>query len=510
MLTPLLKLLKRSKQKKVNTKQDMPNPMMDLQEQAIRRNLQTNLDILKKMYNSPDNKDVKFRDIHVKGVNKQVTVLFISTITDIKTIEMHVLKPLLSNNDGNTTIQDLISVQNIKKVESIRDILQEVNNGNVAVLVENQSEAYIAECSNIQARSIGIAEDEVLLKGPKEAFVEKAFTNISLIRKKIKNESLVVDSVVVSKRSKNEVFILYQKDIANEHLVNDIKYRLKKLDTNAIQNLGILEQFIEERKTSIFPTCLYTERPDRAASFIEDGNIVLLMDNSPASLVLPATFWTFFHTPEEHYLRFPYGNITRLLRAFALFTTLFTSATYIAITNYHAEMIPADLLLAIASARERVPFPAIVEIIIMEIAFELIREAGLRVPSPIGPTIGIVGAIILGQAAVEANIISPIIIIIVSLGGLSSFAISDVSLNFAIRILRFLFILSAGFFGIYGMTSLFIIGLLYLVSLKSFGVPYFSPMTPKYRSSEDTVFRKLLQNEKWRPGYLRPNDMKKR
>ncbi|GGA87588.1 hypothetical protein GCM10008025_32970 [Ornithinibacillus halotolerans] len=296
----------------------------------------------------------------------------------------------------------------------------------------------------------------------------------------------------------------------SDKLLNNIRNRLKSLDVDAIQNLGLLEQQIEVRKYSIFPTILYTERPDRASSFIEDGHIVLLMDNSPASLVLPATFWSFYHNSEDHYLRFPYGNFTRILRFLALFTTLFTSAMYVAVVTFHSEMIPPDLLLAIAATREKVPFPAAIEVFIMEIAFELIREAGLRVPSPIGPTIGIVGPLILGQAAVQANIVSPIVVIIVALGGLSSFAIGDISLNFSIRISRFLLLLSASLFGLYGISAFFTAGMFYLVSIKSFGVPYLSPMTPSYVSSGDTVFRKLLKHVVFRPGYLKPKDMKKR
>ena len=188
---------------------------------------------------------------------------------------------------------------------------------------------------------------------------------------------------------------------------------------------------------------------------------------------------------------------------------LFTSSLYIAITNFHVGMIPPDLLMAIAGSRERVPFPSVIEVLSMEIAFELIREAGLRVPSPIGPTIGIVGALILGQAAVQANIISPIVIIVIALSGLSSFIVSDVSMNFAIRMTRFLFIFSAAFIGIYGVTALFIAGLFYLVSLKSFGTPYFAPMTPHSYSSKDFIFRHVPSKEIFRPGYLKTKDMPK-
>ncbi len=224
---------------------------------------------------------------------------------------------------------------------------------------------------------------------------------------------------------------------------------------------------------------------------------------------MPTTFWSLFHSPEDHYLRTPYGNFIRILRIVSLFIAMFASSSYIAITNYHVGMIPPDLLMAVAGTRERVPFPSIIEILMMEMAFELIREAGLRVPSPIGPTIGIVGALILGQAAVQANIISPIVIIVIALSGLSSFIISDVSMNFAIRMSRFLFIFAAGFMGVYGVTALFTVSLFYLVSLKSFGTPYFAPMTPHFFSSKDLLIRHVPAKERFRPGYLKPKDMVK-
>ena len=316
-----------------------------------------------------------------------------------------------------------------------------------------------------------------------------------------------MEAKIISKRSRNDVFLVYEKDLVNEELLQTINDKLAEIDSDAIIDLSILEQYIEERPRSLFPTILYTERPDRAASFIQEGHVILLMENSPSCLILPATFWTLFHSPEDHYLRTPYGNFIRILRIIALFVSLFTSSFYIAMTNFHVGMIPPDLLMAIAGTRERVPFPSIIEVLIMELAFELIREAGLRVPSPIGPTIGIVGALILGQAAVQANIISPIIIIVIALSGLSSFIISDVSMNFAIRITRFAFIFSAGFIGIYGMAALFIAGLFYVVSLKSFGTPYFAPMTPHFPlSSKDLIIRHVPIKERFRPGYLKPKD----
>ncbi|MFD2043912.1 spore germination protein [Ornithinibacillus salinisoli] len=471
--------------------------------------LEQTLKTFKQIYSYPDNHDFIIRNIHISGMNKKASLLYIRTITDSSLIDQHILRPLLINNSSDK-IEDIVSIQSVDTKKIIKDILPEINKGSAALIIEDESQAYLFGVTKFEGRSVEKSENETTVKGPKEAFTELSSTNISLIRKKIKNENLVVESLTISERSKNDLFILYEKDLANEKLVTNIKKKVNALDLDAIQNLSLLEQYIEERKISIFPTVLNTERPDRAASFIEDGYIVLIMDNSPASLVLPATFWSFYHSSEDHYLRFPYGNFTRLLRVVALFITLFTSAIYVGVVTYHAEMIPPDLLLAIAATRERVPFPAAIEVILMELAFELIREAGLRVPNPIGPTIGIVGALILGQAAVQANIVSPIVVIVVALGGLSSFAVGDISMNFAIRLTRFLFLLAATLFGIYGMAALFTLGLFYLISIKSFGVPYLAPLTPRYASSGDTIFRRVLQHEVLRPGYVKPKDIKKK
>lgn len=406
-------------------------------------------------------------------------------------------------------IEDIVTYPACQVEANVGKITELVTGGLTALFVEGYPDCYLFETTKISGRSIEKSENEVIVKGAKESFNEQVIDNISLIRKKIKNENLIVESHAVSKRSRNDVFFLYEKDLVNEQLLELFKQKLTSIDADGVLDLSILEQYLEERPRSLFPTLLYTERPDRAAAFIEEGHIVLLMSNSPGCLILPATFWSLIHSPEDHYLRTPYGNFIRFLRIIAMFIAFFTSAFYIAITNFHVGMIPPDLLMAIAGSRERTPFPSIVEILLMELAFELIREAGLRVPSPIGPTIGIVGALILGQAAVQANIISPIVIIVIAVSGLCSFIISDVSLNFAIRMVRFLFILSSGFIGIYGATALFVIGLFYLASLKSFGTPYFAPMTPHFYSSRDLLVRHVPRKEKFRPGYAKPKDMVK-
>ena len=493
-----------------NNKSSQENKQQDIRDKDISDQLEKNITAFKSLYNYPNNLDIEFRSITIGGLNKKAALLFITTITDTHLIDDHIIQPLLDNITPNENISNILSTKSVSKEKQIKQILMNANNGSAVLLIDGFTTAFIIDVADFKERNIEKAENEMVLKGPKEAFTEGALTNISLIRRKIKDEDLTIEKMTVGTRSQNDVFVMYINDIANEKLVDNIKERIGALDVSFIQNLAMLEQYIEERPYSLFSSILHTERPDRTASLLENGHIVLLMDNSPSSLILPATMWTFFHTAEDDYLRFFNGNFIRFIRLLAIFLTMFISAIYVSLTEYHTEMIPEDLLLAIATTREKVPFPPIIEILLMEIAFELIREAGLRVPAPIGPTIGIVGALILGQAAVEATIVSPIVVIVVALGGLSSFAIGNLSLNFSTRISRFLYIIAASFFGFYGMVALYTVSLFYIVSLKSFGVPYLAPFTPTYKSSEGTFFKKTLQSDLFRPGYLKPKDMTKK
>ncbi|MED4205727.1 spore germination protein [Neobacillus mesonae] len=499
--------------KLINTEphfQEQPNlQTIELKKQDIGSHYEQNLATFKAIFSVPKNIDVKTRELTIRSLKRRAFIMYIGTIVDPDQIQRSIVEPLIENALPSSGIRDIVSFPVEKTASNIGEITEYITSGNTALFVEGDYQCYVFETTKIQGRSIEKSDNEVIVKGPKEAFNEKIIDNMALIRKKIKNENLIIESHVISKRSRNDLLLVYEKDLVNDELLQKINSRLSSIDKDSISDLNILEQFLEERPRSLFPTILNTERPDRAVSFIEEGHIVLLMSNSPSCLILPATFWSLFHSPEDHYLRAPYGNFIRILRFLALFISVFASSFYIAVTNYHVGMIPPDLLMAIAGTRERVPLPSIIEILMMEFAFELIREAGLRVPSPIGPTIGIVGALILGQAAVQANVISPIVIIVIAISGLSSFIISDVSMNFAIRMTRFLFIFAAGFLGAYGAATLFMAGLFYLVSLKSFGTPYFAPMTPHFFSSKDLIIRHVPMKERFRPGYLKPKDVVK-
>ncbi|WP_413305513.1 spore germination protein [Bacillus sp. 1P10SD] len=482
----------------------------EFQEQApFSGDLGADIALIKSIYSFPENKDFMVREFQVYSLKKQAALFYIPSLADSKVIDEEIIKQLVTGEKAIKELPSLVSISAVKEERMVKQAIDDLNVGDTLLLLEGEKSSYVMKTAMAAGRNVEKPQNETTLLGPKEAFNEKADTNISLIRKKIHSKDFMVEKIIVGSRSHNEIYLVYNKELVGERLLKEVKQRIESIEKDAVQNLSLLVQYIEDRKSSLLPTILQTERPDRAASFIEDGYITVLMDNSPFALILPATFWSFFHSADDHYFRFAYGNFTRFLRSIAIFITLFVPSIYIAITNYHVEMIPTDLLLAIAGAREKVPFPAILELLIMELSFELIREAGIRVPSPIGPTIGIVGALILGQAAVEANIVSPIVVIVVALTGLSSFAIGDVNLNYAMRIARFIFLLASSLFGIFGMVGCFIMGLSYLSVTKSFGVPYFAPLTPNYRSSKDTIFRRTLKNEKFRPAYVKTGDITK-
>ena len=500
---------KKNKVFKSKMSEESSNPVSPQNGECFSGDLQHDVLIINQLYASPINVDFMLREFTIPMMGKKAALFYIPSLTDTRLIDEEIIKPLIMSDKVIEDISSSVSVSAIQEEKDMNKAIKELNTGDTLLLVEGQPCCYIISTAMVAGRSVDKPQNETTLFGPKESFVEKADVNISLIRKKISSQDFTVEKMTIGGRSNNEVFVIYNKDLASSEVLSEVKRRIGAISKDAVQNVSLLVQHIEDREISLFPTVLQTERPDRAASFIEDGYVTVLMNNSPFALVAPATFWSFYHSADDHYLRFVYGNFTRFLRLIAMFITLFTPAIYIAVTNYHIEMIPPDLLLSIAGAREMVPLPAILELFLLELAFELIREAGIRVPTPIGPTIGIVGALILGQAAVEANVVSPIVVIVVALTGLSSYAISDLNFNYAIRIARFGFLIIAGVFGIFGIVGCFMASIAYLSSIKSFGVSYLAPLTSQYKSSGDTLFRKLLTNERIRPAFVKPKDVTK-
>lgn len=484
-------------------------------EQKVKKSLKDNLKFMKEAYSIPLNSDIVLRefDIAVKDRVLNAFIMFFDGMTDRAVINQFILQPLMllsnleiSNEEEDITeyIKNHILPQNqLKITENFRDIIDDVNFGSCAIFIDRVGAAFVADVKGWEHRGIERPNNELVLRGPQEGFNELLRANTALIRKLLLDEKLIVENATIGKRSRTPCAILYVKDIANESLVEEVRRRIKGINADYVLSSGELEQYIEDSTFLPAPQIMSTERPDRTAAHISEGKVAVIVNGSPFALIMPATVVGLMHSPEDSFARFPYGNFMRIIRLMGILLALLLPGLYVAITNYHQEMIPTDLVMSIVSAREKVPFPSVIEILIMEISFDLIREAGIRIPGPIGPTLGIIGALILGQAAVAANIVSPILIIIVAVTGIGNFTIPDYSLSFSIRILRFGYIMLGAHAGLLGITTgIFIHGLL-MVGAKSFGVPFMAPFGPiTSKKFTDTITRGTIWKQEKRPDYL--------
>ena len=477
---------------------------------TVSTSLQANLQYVKRELHSPKNKDVIIREFKVMNCC-DACVVYIDGMADKNTINNFILRQLmlrpLPEQAGEVCSLDyiaenLLAANEIQRVRDIDAAIREVLNGLTALFIDGAPECILVETRGYESRSITEPLNEQVVYGPQEAFVEQLRTNITLIRKIIRSKDLITEIRPIGKGGQISCAMLYVDGIVNPRVVREMKRRLDNINVNITIGTGIVNQLIEERPFSLFPQSLSTERPDRTAAFLMDGQIALILEGSPQAIIVPITFFHLFHTSDDSTLRWQYGNFQRYVRLIACFFAIFLPGLYLALTLYHSEMIPAELMSSLHQARENVPFPAVIEVLLMELSFEIIREAGVRVPGLVGQTLGIIGAIVLGQAAVEAGLVSPVLIIIVAITGLGNFAIHDYRLSYAIRISRFIFIVLGTIAGFYGISAGMYVMFGFACSLKSFGVPYFSPVAPKTESNPDIVTRGPVWTQIQRPDFL--------
>ncbi len=489
----------------------------DWRKLRVDHQLAVNKTILEEIYSLPKNKDIIVRDFTIAlDPPLQAFAIFVEGLSDKEIINNAVLKPLmiLTRLEKEEKISDVASYlkkrilhgNEVEILDQYDGVLERVNYGGTAVFIEGIAKCLAIETKGWDKRAVGKPEVEQVIRGPHEAFNETLRSNTALVRKAIRSETLITEMFKVGARNKADLAIMYLQDLANSSLVEEVKRRITSIQTDFLGETGILEQFIEDHPFMPTPQMLSTERPDRVASFLIDGRVAILIDGNPNVLIVPITIFSLLHSAEDYYLRFPYGNLIRILRTIATFLAIMIPGVYVAITTFHQEMIPTDLVLAIAASRETVPFPTIFEVFLMEFAFELIREAGVRIPGIFGNTLGIVGALILGQAAVQAGIVSPILIIVVAVTGLSSLAISNYSMSFALRGIRFIFTALAAVMGIFGITTGLFILITSLSGMKSFGVPMLSPIGPRTISEPDIILRGPIWSMDQREDYLETKD----
>lgn len=484
---------------------------------TISTDVECNKEYLQTKFNSPTNKDFVIREIIIAG-KYRAFIAFLDGMVNNSIINNFVLRPILQEEKFkdienrcqlDQILDSIIETNQTIKVPKPTDIISEILSGNTALYVEGCKYYLSCETKGFPSRGVEKPQTEGVVKGAQEGFNETLRTNTTLIRKIIKNSNLTTEFVPIGDRNHLQCALMYLKDVVNPAIVEEAKKRISSIKTDYIAGDGFLEQFIDDNPWALVPTILATERPDRTASHIMEGKVAIIAEGTPFALIVPVTLHSFFHSPEDANLHWQYATALRFIRVLATLIAILLPGIYVALTTYHHEMIPTDLLIAIAKARENVPFPSVVEILLMELSFELIREAGIRIPGIIGNTLGIIGALILGQAAVQANIVSPVLVIIIAVTGLGNFAIPNFSMAFGVRILRFIFIFTGAFLGFFGISLALVVISALVVQMKSFGVPFYSPLAPKTRRSTDLFIKWPVWMQEMRPDYANSLDRRR-
>ncbi|AGE63617.1 spore germination protein [Bacillus subtilis] len=471
------------------------------------------------------NGDVHFRELEITHLHVKAALIFVEGLSDQDLINKGL--SVLAMNQPNQVSDEIsqsgkgiltskqiknqiVSIGDVIESEKISDIVLNVFMGSTALLIDGIPQAFLLGTVKKQNRSIEEPLSEALVRGPRTGFTEELSTNTALLRQQGKNDQLTLQRFEVGTRLKKDLIIAYMNDIADPKVVEEVRKRVRGIEIDHLPESGYVEQLIEDNYLSPFPQVQSTERPDRVISGLMEGRVAILLDGTPFALIVPVTFSMMLQSPEDYYERWFPSSLIRLLRFIAAMITLFAPALYISFISFHPGLIPTKLAISISGTRQGVPFPSLIEALFMEVAIEILREAGLRLPKPIGPAIGIVGGLIIGEAAVQAGIVSPIMVIVVALTAISSFAIPHYSTGIALRMLRFGAMFCAAVFGLFGVIMYYLLLSSHVVKLKSFGVPYASPAVPYHlKDWKDFVIRMPLLVMKRRPKMMNTDNTKR-
>ncbi|WP_249898927.1 spore germination protein [Paenibacillus sp. PK3_47] len=444
------------------------------------------------------------------GGTDQAVLVFFDGMTDTNQLEQVVLRPLiehfgrwhteggeregnahnLSGNSVETPEDVLVEALFVKKTTSLKQTVQAILKGQTAVFLRDTSYAMLINLSKMEERTPEEPTSEKAVRGPKDSFVETLQTNITLLRRRIRTPLLKTEATTLGTLTVTEIVMMYIEGKAKASLVKEVKQRLKQVKLEGIIHSGDVEEFIEDNPYSPFPQVQNTERPDVAASSLLEGKVVIIVDNTPFVLILPMTYWSGLQAADDYSERWMYATFIRWVRYSFVHISLLLPSLYVALTTFHPQVVPTPLLISIASAREGVPFPAVFEALFLEFIFEALREAGIRLPQQVGPAVSIAGALVIGQAIVEAGIVSTPLVIIVSLTGIASFAFPHYNIGTSYRMLRFPLLIVAGVLGFYGIVMFLVALSAHMVMLKPFGVPYMSPFAPlKAKGLQDVLIR---------------------
>jgi hypothetical protein len=446
------------------------------------------------------------------GVNR-LAIVWLGTMVDKQLLQESIVEPLTRADErivSQAQLENLLPVGSIQWKTSWRDVDVCLAAGQTVVFAEGIAGVAVVELVKTPSRQIERPVVEAAVLGPQESFIEDIEQNISLIRKRIKSPRLKVEVGSRGTVTRTRVALLYVEGIIKPSIVAELKQRMENVKLDGVLESNYVAEFISDAPRTLFPVVQFTERPDVIASSLLQGRAVIIVDGSPMSLVVPTTLFSLLQSSEDYYENYLVATVIRFLRQVLFWISLLLPALYVSLLNFHQEMVPSRLLFTLAASHEGIPFPTVVEVLIMEVIFEALREAGLRLPRSIGQSVSIVGALVIGEAAVSAGLVSPLVVIVVSLTGIASFTVPYYQLGLASRILRFAFVIDAGFLGLYGIILMVLMLLIHLASIRSFGVPYLAPIAPfvwsQLEDQKDVFFRVPFRHMKKRPQMYEPVD----
>ncbi|QNO14748.1 spore germination protein [Alkalicella caledoniensis] len=507
MKPTMLNLIKRSLSKYLKTHKENKSSDSTMSEEedttVFTNNLDRNVTIIKSKLKDSD--DVVYRDFQITATDPPLkgAIIFIDSLVDGRALESSVILPLtqglmdapllgrtISKGSPQLLLESFLINSNFSYQSTIKDALNTIVSGNGILLLEGFPKAVQVSITKPPPKNSADPKSEKVIKGPQQGFVEDITVNIYALRKRIKSPNLAVKEIKLGRETDTHIKVVYLKNIADMSIVDELFKRLKRIDENGLFGAATIEDYISDSPVNLFNTTFTTERPDRVQAMLLEGRIALFVDGTPFVNIVPSIISDFFISTEDYNINYYFATFNRFLGYFGAFIVLFLPPVYIAVVTYHQEMIPTTLALTIAGTRAGVPFPAFVEALFMEIAFEALREAGTRLPTQVGQAVSIVGALIIGQAAVEAGLVSPAVVIVVATTAIFSFAMPYNNLVLSFRLSRFAIMILAAILGIYGIMTGALMILLTLISLRSFGVPFmtpFAPLTPT--DMKDWVFR---------------------
>lgn len=486
----------------------------------VSKSLKENMKLIDERIKDCD--DIKCRKMKLGREEKvEACIYYVEVAINNLTIEETVIGKLINRlwnmepAEQYEYIKDnALGITDVKELKDLDEVIMGIMIGDGVVLIDGYDKAIKIKSKGYPMMGVGESNMEKVMRGSREGFADALKANTALVRKRIRSDKFKVKEKIIGDLSNTTVAIAYVEGVARESVINEVNERLSNLNVEGLTDTGIIEQLTEESELSPFPQYQTTERPDKAAMEIMNGRVALFVDNTPVALLLPTSYGSFFQTADDYYNRFQIVSFARMIRYVAAIIAMTFPAFYLAAITYHPEILPTSLVMTLQWARVNVPFPAFIEVVIMELAFELLREAGVRIPGPMGSTIGIVGGLIIGQAAVTAGVVSPIIVIVVAVTALASFAIPNDELASAFRILKYFSIVLAAFYGFFGIivASLFVVG--HLCRLKSFGFPYMMPYVAsdvnKNRDLKDSIVRYPMRRMNWKSIYAKSKNRKGR